>query len=153
MTSQLSAATKAIEICGCNSALEWTVRGDVYLRQGRFAEAISDFSHAVDLDDRFAGAFELRAQCYYELHQPLLAASRTLKGQSNCSHRAVLFKTRLWCHAVLNEFNAAEANFTKAAVTTKQPTFFSNALQFRVICIDKEFRDPQGTLQFWHSRQ
>ena len=56
-----------------NDPVAFNQRGIAYAKNGHYAEAISDFSHAVKLDPKFAGAYTNRALAYRQTSKDDLA--------------------------------------------------------------------------------
>jgi cytochrome c-type biogenesis protein CcmH/NrfG len=50
-----------------NDPVAFNQRGIAYAKNGRYQEAISDFSHAIRLDPKFAGAYTNRELAYRQI--------------------------------------------------------------------------------------
>ncbi|MFZ0602298.1 MAG: tetratricopeptide repeat protein, partial [Roseiarcus sp.] len=47
-----------------NDAAAYNTRGVVYAKLGKYSNAVDDFSHTIELDPRFSGAYTNRALAY-----------------------------------------------------------------------------------------
>jgi tetratricopeptide (TPR) repeat protein len=106
----LVSCTKVIELAP-KSAEGWTYRGDIYLRDKRFEEAISDYDHAIELGPEWMWPWDNRGEAYLRMGKPYRAIIDFNEVIKTGPGYAMGYIDRGIAHLILKDFDAAKADF------------------------------------------
>jgi tetratricopeptide (TPR) repeat protein len=106
----LASCTKVIELAP-KSAEGWTYRGDIYLRDKKFEQAISDYNHALELAPQWMWPWDNRGEAYLRMgktYQAILDFNEVIKTGPGY---AMGYIDRGIAHLKLNDVDAAKVDF------------------------------------------
>jgi tetratricopeptide (TPR) repeat protein len=89
-------------------------KGDEFARQGRYDEAISEYTAAIELDPNLANAYLARGQAYYFKDKGLMAAEDCSKAIELDPEYTAAYYGRGWAHLTNRAWDAAISDFSRA---------------------------------------
>ena len=105
--------TAAISMDGGSNPLYWHNRGFCYRNMGRFQEAISDYSRAIELDGSNAAAFNNRGYAWRKLGWYAEAASDYTRSLELDPSNVKAYNNRGYCHAKAGKYLEAVADYSR----------------------------------------